>query len=114
MSWSITQVPPGELALTSTRWVPFLTKWSISDLRRNFTQDAAFTKVFTLNVQRVFTVTQKCLPLLRAAANAGGQDGNVYKDPSRVINVSDVIPSSTHNLPDTRPVDWIYRRAHSP
>lgn len=54
-------------------------------------KDAAFTKVLTLNVQRVFTLTQKCVPLLRAGAALGGQDGPVYKDPARVINVSDVI-----------------------
>ncbi|KAK7689972.1 hypothetical protein QCA50_006612 [Cerrena zonata] len=52
--------------------------------------DAAFTKVLTLNVQRVFTLTQKCLPLLRAGATQGGQDGLVYKDPARIINIGSV------------------------
>ncbi|KZP10542.1 NAD-P-binding protein [Athelia psychrophila] len=49
--------------------------------------DEAFTKVLTLNLQRVFTLTQKCLPLLRAAAEAGGKNGNSYRDPARIINV---------------------------
>ncbi|ORX40255.1 hypothetical protein BD324DRAFT_269851 [Kockovaella imperatae] len=44
--------------------------------------DAAFTKLLTLNVQRVFTLTQKLLPLLR---HGSGQDG-----PSRVINIGSV------------------------
>lgn len=56
-------------------------------------QDAAFTKVLTLNLQRVFTLTQKCLPLLRAAAEQGGTwDGVAYKDPARIVNVSDLLP----------------------
>ena len=38
-------------------------------------QDAAFTKLLTLNLQRVFSLTQKCLPLLRAAAEEGGKEG---------------------------------------
>jgi len=38
-------------------------------------------------VQRVFTVTQKCLPLLRAAAEQGGRDGSAWNDPSRIINI---------------------------
>ncbi|KAH7912590.1 hypothetical protein BJ138DRAFT_1004132 [Hygrophoropsis aurantiaca] len=48
--------------------------------------DDGFTKVLTLNLQRVFTLTQKLLPLLRAGASQGGQDGIVYKDPARIIN----------------------------
>ncbi|KAI0076706.1 NAD-P-binding protein [Panus rudis PR-1116 ss-1] len=52
--------------------------------------DAAFTKLLTLNLQRVFNLTQKCLPLLRAAAKAGGQDGPVYNDPARIINIGSV------------------------
>ena len=50
-------------------------------------QDEAWTKVLTLNLQRVFLLTQKCLPLLRAAAEAGGKTGEVYNDPARIINV---------------------------
>ncbi|PCH40463.1 NAD(P)-binding protein [Wolfiporia cocos MD-104 SS10] len=52
--------------------------------------DSAFTKLLTLNTQRVFTLTQKCLPLLRAAAEQGGMDGNVYRDPARIINIGSV------------------------
>ncbi|KAI0747526.1 NAD-P-binding protein [Fomes fomentarius] len=52
--------------------------------------DAAWTKLLTLNLQRVFTITQKCLPLLRAAAEEGGLEGNVYRDPARIINIGSV------------------------
>ncbi|KAL7750752.1 hypothetical protein RI367_003709 [Sorochytrium milnesiophthora] len=44
--------------------------------------DAAFEKVLNLNVRRVFSLTQACLPLLRAAASA--------EDPARVINIGSV------------------------
>lgn len=40
-----------------------------------------------LDLQRVFTLTQKLLPLLRAGAAQGGKTGNVFNDPSRIINV---------------------------
>ncbi|OSX57110.1 hypothetical protein POSPLADRAFT_1157283 [Postia placenta MAD-698-R-SB12] len=52
--------------------------------------DSAFTKLLTLNAQRVFTLTQKCLPLLRAAAEQGGKDGDVFRDPARIINIGSV------------------------
>ncbi|TFY77636.1 hypothetical protein EWM64_g6377 [Hericium alpestre] len=52
--------------------------------------DEAFSKVLTLNLQRVFTLTQRCLPLLRAAAAQGGQDAGHYKDPARIINIGSV------------------------
>ena len=42
--------------------------------------DAAFTKLLTLNVQRVFTLTQLLVPFLRKAHEEG--------DTGRVINVS--------------------------
>ncbi|KAF8917666.1 NAD(P)-binding protein, partial [Mucidula mucida] len=58
---------------------------SLSDL----TSDAAFTKVITLNLQRVFTVTQKLLPLLRAAAETS-KSGVSYSDPARIINIGSV------------------------
>jgi len=48
----------------------------------------------TLNLQRVFTLTQKLLPLLRAAA-ASSREGITYNDPARIINVrpySRVVP----------------------
>ncbi|KAH7928495.1 NAD(P)-binding protein [Leucogyrophana mollusca] len=52
--------------------------------------DEGFTKVLTLNLQRVFTLTQKLLPLLRAGASQAGQENNVYKDPARIINIGSV------------------------
>ncbi|ORX54616.1 NAD(P)-binding protein [Hesseltinella vesiculosa] len=42
----------------------------------------AFEKVMNLNVNRVFTLTQACLPLLRAKASA--------EEPSRVINIGSI------------------------
>jgi NAD(P)-dependent dehydrogenase (short-subunit alcohol dehydrogenase family) len=45
--------------------------------------DSAFSKLLTLNVQRVFTLTQKLLPMLRKAAKDG---------PARIINVSHLFP----------------------
>jgi NAD(P)-dependent dehydrogenase (short-subunit alcohol dehydrogenase family) len=50
-------------------------------------QDAAFTKLLTLNVHRVFTLTQALLPLLREAAKQGGKGENGWNDPARIINV---------------------------
>ncbi|ORE04052.1 NAD(P)-binding protein [Rhizopus microsporus var. microsporus] len=44
--------------------------------------DAAFQKVMNLNVTRIFTLTQACLPLLRAKASA--------ENPSRVINIGSI------------------------
>ncbi|KAI5121270.1 hypothetical protein M0805_002315 [Coniferiporia weirii] len=52
--------------------------------------DEAFTKLLTLNLQRVFNLTQKCLPLLRAAALSGGKEGDSWKDPARIINIGSV------------------------
>ncbi|KAL5519075.1 hypothetical protein ACEPAH_758 [Sanghuangporus vaninii] len=52
--------------------------------------DSAFTKVLTLNLQRVFNLTQKCLPLLRVAALDGGRDGESWKDPARIINIGSI------------------------
>ncbi|KAI0691149.1 NAD-P-binding protein [Cerioporus squamosus] len=52
--------------------------------------DAAWTKLLTLNLQRVFTLTQKSLPLLRAGAEQGGVDNGVYRDPARIINIGSV------------------------
>lgn len=52
------------------------------------TKDEGFSKVLTLNLQRVFTLMQKLLPLLRAGAAQDGKTGAVYNDPARIINVS--------------------------
>ncbi|KAF9029262.1 NAD-P-binding protein [Hymenopellis radicata] len=51
--------------------------------------DAAFTKVITLNLQRVFTLTQHMLPLLRVAAQTS-KSGESYSDPARIINIGSV------------------------
>ncbi|KAH8916442.1 reductase-like protein [Atractiella rhizophila] len=50
--------------------------------------DAAFTKVVNLNLQRVFTLTQKLLPLLMKGA-VRAQDGS-FSDPARIINIGSV------------------------
>jgi NAD(P)-dependent dehydrogenase (short-subunit alcohol dehydrogenase family) len=44
--------------------------------------DAAWTRVLTLNLQRVFTITQLLTPLLEAAG--------AENDPARVINIGSV------------------------
>ncbi|KAK7525799.1 short chain dehydrogenase/reductase family protein [Phyllosticta citriasiana] len=44
--------------------------------------DSAWTRVLTLNLQRVFTITQLVTPLLEAAAVEG--------DPARIINIGSV------------------------
>ncbi|WVR06214.1 hypothetical protein IAU60_003244 [Kwoniella sp. DSM 27419] len=44
--------------------------------------DQAFTKLLTLNVQRVFTLTQKLVPLLRKAKDHG--------DVGRIINIGSI------------------------
>ncbi|KIK78989.1 hypothetical protein PAXRUDRAFT_299404 [Paxillus rubicundulus Ve08.2h10] len=52
--------------------------------------DEGFSKVLMLNLQRVFTLTQKLLPLLRAGAAQGGRTGIAFNDPSRIINIGSV------------------------
>jgi NAD(P)-dependent dehydrogenase (short-subunit alcohol dehydrogenase family) len=52
----------------------------------------------TLNLHRVFTLTQKCLPLLRAAANEGGKESGIYLDPARIINVRHFPPRISKQL----------------
>jgi len=52
--------------------------------------DSAWTKILTLNVQRVFTLTQLCVPLLREAAEQGGKDAASFRDPARIINIGSV------------------------
>lgn len=55
--------------------------------------DAAWTKLLTLNLQRVFTLTQLLAPQLQAAASAGGA-------PANVINIGSVdgirVPASNN------------------
>lgn len=71
-------------------------------------KDSAFTKLFTLNVQRVFNLTQKCLPLLRAGASSSGKDGDSWKDPARIINVSRPELRCRERITDfDLPIDWL-------
>ncbi|KAK2612388.1 hypothetical protein QQS21_001652 [Conoideocrella luteorostrata] len=44
--------------------------------------DSAWTKLLTLNLQRVFTLTQLCLPLLEKAATK--------EDPARIIHIGSI------------------------
>ncbi|QUC23272.1 uncharacterized protein UV8b_07513 [Ustilaginoidea virens] len=44
--------------------------------------DAAWTKLLTLNLQRAFTLSQLCLPLLERAATA--------QDPARIIHIGSI------------------------
>lgn len=46
--------------------------------------DAAWTKLLTLNLQRVFTLTQLLTPLLERAG------GRAPGDPARVINIGSI------------------------
>lgn len=52
--------------------------------------DQAFSKVLLLNLQRVFTLTQKLLPLLEAAAVRTTGSDTAFDDPARVINIGSV------------------------
>lgn len=52
--------------------------------------DAAWTRVLTLNLTRVFTITQLVTPLLEAAATPG--------DPARIINIGSVDGVRVPNL----------------
>ncbi|KAI0024259.1 short chain dehydrogenase/reductase family [Xylariomycetidae sp. FL0641] len=59
--------------------------------------DAGWSKVLTLNLQRVFTLTQKLLPLLEAAAAAAAAGGR--GDPTAaVVNIGSVNGLSVPNL----------------
>ncbi|GAB1313902.1 Rhamnolipids biosynthesis 3-oxoacyl-[acyl-carrier-protein] reductase [Madurella fahalii] len=51
--------------------------------------DAAWTKLLTLNLQRVFSLTQALTPLLEAAGQASRQ-GDVVLDPGRVIHIGSI------------------------
>jgi NAD(P)-dependent dehydrogenase (short-subunit alcohol dehydrogenase family) len=50
--------------------------------------DAAWTKLLTLNLQRVFTLTQLLTPLLEAAADRSS--GGTMLDPARVIQIGSI------------------------
>ncbi|KAM0746150.1 NAD(P)-binding protein [Meredithblackwellia eburnea MCA 4105] len=53
--------------------------------------DQAFNKVLTLNLQRVFTLTQSLLPLLLSSLSPSptSEDGP-WSDPARIINIGSV------------------------
>ncbi|KAH0612162.1 uncharacterized protein H6S33_010214 [Morchella sextelata] len=51
--------------------------------------EAAWDRVLTLNLKRVFTLTQMCTPLLERGA-VKGVDGGVVGDPARVVNIGSV------------------------
>lgn len=53
--------------------------------------EQAWEKVMSLNVTSVFQLTRACLPLLEAAAAAGG-----HADPARVINIGSVMGQSVN------------------
>jgi NAD(P)-dependent dehydrogenase (short-subunit alcohol dehydrogenase family) len=52
--------------------------------------DEAFGKVMLLNLQRVFTLTQKLMPMLEKAAVRTQDSETAFDDPSRVINIGSV------------------------
>jgi len=53
--------------------------------------DEAFTKVLVLNLQRVFTLTQKLTPLLEAGAvSESGSKKAPFSDPARIINIGSI------------------------
>jgi NAD(P)-dependent dehydrogenase (short-subunit alcohol dehydrogenase family) len=49
--------------------------------------DSAWTKVLTLNLQRVFTLSQLLIPLLEAAAV---KEGDAVTDPARIIHIGSI------------------------
>lgn len=52
--------------------------------------DEAFTKVLTLNLQRVFTLTQKCIPLMTASLAEGKDHEGPWARPANIINIGSV------------------------
>ncbi|KAK4131115.1 NAD(P)-binding protein [Trichocladium antarcticum] len=63
--------------------------------------DAAWTKLLTLNLQRVFSLTQALTPLLEAAgaASRSAAGGDVVRDPGRVIHIGSIDALRTPLLP---------------
>lgn len=51
--------------------------------------DTAWTKVLTLNLQRVFTLSQRLIPLLEAAV-VRESEGGAVTDPARIIHVGSI------------------------
>jgi NAD(P)-dependent dehydrogenase (short-subunit alcohol dehydrogenase family) len=56
--------------------------------------DEAFTKVLTLNLQRVFTLTQKLVPLLLASHPPGEPEDGPWSDPGEWQTVTPGSPLS--------------------
>ncbi|KAK3685455.1 hypothetical protein B0T22DRAFT_218526 [Podospora appendiculata] len=52
--------------------------------------DNAWTKLLTLNLQRVFTLTQALTPLLEAAGQKSRSADGVVTDPGRVIHIGSI------------------------
>jgi len=52
--------------------------------------DQAFDKVIKLNLQRVFTLTQKLVPLLLASLPKDAPAEGPWADPARIINIGSV------------------------
>jgi NAD(P)-dependent dehydrogenase (short-subunit alcohol dehydrogenase family) len=52
--------------------------------------DSAWSKLLTLNLQRVFTLTQALTPLLEAAGAASKQEDGVVTDPGRVVHIGSI------------------------
>ncbi|KAH6631083.1 hypothetical protein B0J18DRAFT_119938 [Chaetomium sp. MPI-SDFR-AT-0129] len=65
--------------------------------------DSAWSKLLTLNLQRVFTLTQLLTPLLEAAATAAKPPGSdpdaPSPDPARVINIGSIDGLRVPQLP---------------
>lgn len=60
--------------------------------------DAAWTKLLTLNLQRVFTLTQLLTPLLEAAS--ASPEGSPSPDPARVIHIGSIDALRVPSLPN--------------
>ncbi|KAL8283850.1 hypothetical protein RQP46_005282 [Phenoliferia psychrophenolica] len=52
--------------------------------------DQAFSKVLTLNLQRVFTLTQKLVPMMLASLPKDAPEEGPWDDPARIINIGSV------------------------
>ncbi|KAK5658694.1 hypothetical protein OQA88_2094 [Cercophora sp. LCS_1] len=52
--------------------------------------DSAWSKLLTLNLQRVFTLTQALTPLLEKAGELSKNGNGVVMDPGRVINIGSI------------------------
>lgn len=48
--------------------------------------DAAFSKVLMLNLQRVFTLTQKLVPMLLASLPLGNREDGPWVDPGESLS----------------------------